>query len=129
VIRLARRLRQLDVAAEGVTISQLSALSVVAAQGPLTLGDLAEAERVQPPSMTRIVARLDEQGLVRRTTRPGDRRVSLVEVTDAGLRMLEASRTRRTAYLVERLAGLGPQDRATLDRAAVLLEQLLGEAG
>jgi len=125
VIRLARRLRQLDVAAEGITISQLSARAVVARRGPLTLGELAEAERVQPPTMTRIVARLEEQGLVGRTTRPTDRRVSLVEATRAGEHLLEASRTRRTAYLIERLGELGEADLAALERAAALIEQLL----
>src|SRR5436309_5084282 len=123
VTRLARRLRQ---QAEGeVTPSQLSALSSVDRLGPVTLGDLAAVERVQPPSMTRIVAGLEEAGLVVRKIDERDRRVARVETTVAGQRFLERSRGRKTAYLAARVRNLDADDRAVLARAAVLLERLL----
>ena len=123
VTRLARRLRQ---QAEGeVTPSQLSALSSVDRLGPVTLGDLAAVERVQPPSMTRIVAGLEEAGLVVRKIDERDRRVARVETTVAGQRFLERSRGRKTAYLAARVRTLSAEDRAVLARAAILLEQLL----
>jgi len=118
-------MRQLDEAADGITAARLSALAVVAKRGPLTLGALAEAEQVQPPTMSRIAARLEEAGLLQRTTQPGDRRVTLVEATDSGRRVLAASRSRRTAYLAERLRTLGPGDLVTLDRAATLIQEML----
>lgn len=124
VLRLARRLRQLDVAAEGVTLSALSALYVLEARGPLTLGDLAAAEKVQPPTMTRLVSRMEEDGFVRRTPHGSDRRVVMIETTDAGSRLVEESRRRRTAELVRRMAGLTDAERATLAEAAVLLDRL-----
>ena len=124
VLRLARRLRQLDVAAEGVTLSQLSALYVLVAQGPLTLGDLAGAEKVQPPTMTRLVSRMEEDGLVRRLAHPTDGRVVVVDPTPEGTRLVEESRRRRTADLVRRLATLTEAERATLAEAAVLLDRL-----
>ena len=124
VLRLARRLRQLDVAAEGVTLSQLSALYILVAQGPLTLGDLAAAEKVQPPTMTRLVSRMEEDGLVRRLAHATDRRIVVVEPTPEGSRLVEASRRRRTAELVRRLATLTEAERATVAEATVLLDRL-----
>src|SRR5207248_11562840 len=86
ITRLARRLRQ---QAEGeVTPSQLSALSSVERLGPVTLGELAAVERVQPPSMTRIVAGLEEAGLVARKVDERDRRIARVPTTVAGQRLL-----------------------------------------
>jgi len=118
-------MRQLDEVAEGITVARLSALAVVAKRGPLTLGALAEAEQVQPPTMSRIAARLEEDGLLQRTTQPGDRRVTLVEATDRGRQVLADSRSRRTAYLAERLRTLDPADLVTLDRAATLIQEML----
>src|SRR5437763_14302872 len=123
ITRLARRLRQ---EAEGeVTPSQLSALSSIGRLGPITLGELATVERVQPPSMTRIVAGLEEAGLVVRTVDERDRRVARVEPTVAGQRFLERNRGRKNAYLAARVRTMSAEDRAVLARAAVLLEQLL----
>ena len=102
-----------------------SALSSVDRLGPVTLGDLAAVERVQPPSMTRIVAGLEEAGLVVRKIDERDRRVARVETTVAGQRFLERSRGRKTAYLAARVRTLSAEDRAVLARAAILLEQLL----
>src|SRR5437764_9162406 len=110
VTRLARRLRQ---QADGeATPSQLSALASVERLGPITLGELAAVERVQPPSMTRIVAGLEEAGFVSRQVDPRDRRVARVETTVAGQRFLERSRGRKNAYLAARVRNLDADDRA-----------------
>jgi DNA-binding MarR family transcriptional regulator len=123
VMRLSRRLRQ---QADGeVTPSQISALSSVDRLGPLTLGELSAVERVRPPTMTRIVSGLEEQGLATREVDPDDRRVARVRLTVAGQRLLEQSRTRKTAFLASRIRTLATDDREALARAAELLERLL----
>ena len=123
--RLARRLRQEAMAVDDVTPSQVSAMASLGLLGRATLGELAVAERVQPPSMTRIVAKLEESGFVSRTVDPTDRRFVRVELTAAGEEFLERSRTRRDAYLAGRVAGLDPDDRALLIDALPILERLL----
>ncbi len=123
VMRLARRLRQQT---EGeITASQLSALSSVSRLGPLTLGALAAVERVRPPTMTRIVGHLEAAGLLVRRPAPADRRSAEVELSPSGRELLDRSRTRKDAYLAERLATLGPAEVAVLRRAAAVLERLL----
>jgi DNA-binding MarR family transcriptional regulator len=122
VARLARRLRR---ETEGdVSPSQISALSSIARLGPLTLGELSAAEAVRPPTMTRVVACLEEAGLVSRTVDPADRRVVHVAVTAKGDRWLDRNRGRKDAFLASRLAALDPDDRATLARAVAVLEGL-----
>jgi DNA-binding MarR family transcriptional regulator len=123
VTRLARRLRA--TAGDDVTASQLSALSSIACRGPLTLGELSAVERVRPPTMTRIVASLEETGLVLRSVDQLDRRVARVDLTPEGHRLLDASRVRKDAYLAERLGQLEPPERAALGRAADALDRLL----
>jgi DNA-binding MarR family transcriptional regulator len=123
VTRLARRLRQQADTAASPT--QLSALATIERDGPITLGELAAVERVQPPTITAAVGRLERRGLVRRDVDPGDRRVARVEVTSQGRRLLEESRSRKTAYLERTLAGLDSDERETLERAAAILERLL----
>ena len=123
VMRLARRLRQQT---EGeITASQLSALFSVSRLGPLTLGALAAVERVRPPTMTRIVGHLEAAGLLVRRPAPADRRSTEVELSPSGRELLDRSRTRKDAYLAERLATLGPAELAVLWRAAAVLERLL----
>jgi len=122
-IHLLRRLRRQDVAT-GQTAPRLSALSVIVYGGPLTLGALAVAEQVRPPTITRIVAALEADGLVAREPSPADRRVTLVRATPAGETLLHEGRRRRTAQLAGQLAALPREDRATLARAADLLESL-----
>jgi len=122
VMRLARRLRQESVG--DITQSQLSALSAVDHSGPLSLGELAEIERVAPPSMTRIAARLEERGLVARSADVADRRIARVEATDAGRALLDATRTRRDAFLAVRLDAMTAEERDVLARALPLLERL-----
>ena len=122
-IHLLRRLRRQDVAT-GQTAPRLSALSVIVYGGPLTLGALAAAEQVRPPTMTRIVAALEADGLVQRAPSTEDRRVTLVRSTPAGEALLHEGRRRRTAQLAAQQAALPARDRATLARAADLLESL-----
>ena len=122
VMRLARILRQK--AQDQITPSQLSALVSVERDGPVTLGELAALESVQPPTMTRIVVALEEQGLVLREADPADRRIARVHVTTAGRKLLERNRSRKTAYLASRMRGLSPEEREVLERAAGLLERM-----
>jgi DNA-binding MarR family transcriptional regulator len=125
VMRLARRLRQ-ETPGQ-VTPSMQSALSMLDRHGPLTLGELASLERVAPPSMTRIAARLEEAGLVVRSADTGDRRVARVAVSPEGRRLLKDIRGRRDAYLATRLRSFTQDERALLDRALPLLERLTGD--
>lgn len=127
VMRLARRLRQQT--AGGITQSQLSALATVAKHGPVSLGELAGIERIAPPTMTRIAARLEEQGLVERRPDPTDRRVARVAISDAGDALLAEIRTRRDAFLTERLQELTADERVLLAKAIPLLERLASEPG
>jgi DNA-binding MarR family transcriptional regulator len=122
VMRLSRRLRQH--APGGITPSQLSALTTVVAEGRITLSQLAVAERVQPPSITRVVDVLVTDGYATRTQSEEDRRVAWVEPTPTGRALVEAVRQQRDAYLAKRLSTLSPEDVAVLARAAALLEEL-----
>lgn len=123
VLRLGRKLRQQHAEGE-VTASMLSALSTIERGGTMALGEVAAVEQVQPPTMTRIVGRLVDLGLVGRTVDDADRRVQRVVVTKAGHRFLASSRSRRDAYLAKRLARLTDEERAVLGRAVPLLERL-----
>jgi DNA-binding MarR family transcriptional regulator len=122
VTRLARRLRQH--ADSGLSPSQLSALATIERRGPMTLGELAAAEGVQPPTVTAAVTRLEDAGLVARTTHERDRRVSMVAATSAGLDLLRRSRRAKEAFLARNLATLDDDDRAVLARAATLLDAM-----
>ncbi len=125
VMRLARRLRQ---QADGeVTPSLLSALATVERLGPLSLGELAGVERVQPPTVTKLVARLEEMGFVVREADPQDRRVWRVRLAEGGRQYIARSRTRKDAYLAERLQRFSGEERALLAAALPLLERLAEE--
>lgn len=123
VARLHRRLRQET--NEGATPSQLAALATIERHGPMTLGELADHERVRPPTMTRIVAGLEEAKFVRRDIDPKDRRVARVTVTKDGSRLLARSRTRRDAFLASLLEQLDGDERVIVERAVPILEQLV----
>jgi len=123
IVRTARRLRQQ--AGTDLSPALTSALATVEKCGPLTPSELADAERVKRPSATRIVARLNEQGLVKRAGDPTDRRSSLVSITPAGRSLLSKLRGRKNAYLARRLRELDPGDIVVLERAADVLEHLL----
>ena len=125
VARLNRRIRQQAAnAGEELTASTQAALASIERLGPITLGDLAAVEQVQPPSMTRIVARLEEWGYVTRVVDPTDRRVARAAITDTGRELLARSRTRKEAFLARRIAELSDAERAHLARAIPLLERL-----
>src|SRR4051795_8303443 len=113
--RAARPLRQ-EAGAE-LSPSQTAALATIERHGPLTPSELAARERVQRPTVTRVLARLEEAGLVDRAADPADGRSSLVSVSPAGHALIDAMRTRKDAFLARRLEQLGAEDRATLDRA------------
>jgi DNA-binding MarR family transcriptional regulator len=125
IVRTARRLRQ--EAGSELSPSLTAALATIERHGPITPSELAARERVQRPTATRVLARLEEMGLARRTADPQDRRSSLVSVTPAAGALLEELRTRKTAFLAERLERLNAEDRATLERAADILERMLAE--
>lgn len=123
VLRLARRLRA-ERADTDLTLSQLSALATLERHGVLTPGELAACERVRPPSMTRLVASLEEAGLVRRTGHASDRRLVVLAVTDAGTALLREDRRRRDAWLSRQLRRLDPADVEVLRAAAAVLDRL-----
>jgi len=125
VARTARRLRQ--EAGQDLSPSLTSALASIDRHGPLTPSELAAHERVQRPTATRLLARLAELGLVERAADPADRRSALISASPAGRALLRRLRTRKDHYLAERLARLEPDELATLDRAAVILERMLDE--
>ena len=122
-IHLLRRLRRED-DASGLPAPQLSAMSVIVFGGPITLGALAIAEQVRPPTITKLVALLEEQGLVERETDPEDRRIVRVSATPRGTRLLYDGRRRRVASLAESLRGLPVADRAALAKAIPILEKI-----
>jgi DNA-binding MarR family transcriptional regulator len=125
VARLSRRIRQeTAIAGEALTSSSQAALASIEALGPITLGELAAVEQVQPPTMTRIVARLEEYGYATRVVDPADRRVARAAITDSGRELLAVSRTRKDAFLARRVAGLSDAERSVLERAVPLLELL-----
>lgn len=125
-IHLLRRLRRHDTGL-GLTGPRASALSVIAFGGPVTLGELASAEQVRPPTMTRIVRALEAQRLVRRVRDPHDRRVVRLHVTPKGRALLVSGRRRRVAALAAPLGRLQPADLATLQRATDLLARVVRE--
>jgi len=123
-IHLLRRVRKQDVLA-GQGPARLSALSVLVFGGPMTLGQLAAAEQVKPPTMTRIVAGLTRGGLAQTVTDPGDRRRIQIRATPKGVRLLQAGRHRRIRYLADHLKGLPEEELSVLAAAADLLEKVL----
>jgi DNA-binding MarR family transcriptional regulator len=123
VMRLARRLRQ-ERSDASLTLTQLSALGTLSRLGPCTPGELAAHEKVQPPSMTRVLSHLEERGLVARAQHPTDRRQVLVTLTDAAWAVLTEDRRRREAWLVAHLAGLSVAERDALRAAVPVLERL-----
>lgn len=120
--RLARRLRQQ--AGTGHTPSQLSALATIDHHGPLTLGALADHERVAPPSITKAVAKLEADGLVERATDPADRRVQRVSTTKAGRNLIAETRRRKTTWLTARIRELPADEQARLVAALDVLDHL-----
>jgi DNA-binding MarR family transcriptional regulator len=122
-IRLLRTLRRED-DGSGLSAPRLSALSVIVFSGPLSLAELAAAEQVKPPTMSRIVDALVERGLITRIAKPGDRRSVEIEATSEGVQLLEAGRERRVGALIARLRKLADSERRALARGVEILERV-----
>jgi DNA-binding MarR family transcriptional regulator len=123
-IHLLRRVRAVDERL-GLGPARLSALSVVVFGGPLPLGDLAAAEQVSAPTMSRLAAALEREGLVRRQPDARDGRVVRIAATARGARLMQEGRRRRVAELTRLLDGLPPRRRAVLEEAVGILEEAL----
>ena len=123
-IHLLRRLRRED-ATSGLSAPRLSALSVVVFAGPLTLGELANAEQVRPPTMTRLVSALEDAGLVAREADPADKRLTRIRATAKGRALLVRGRARRVAALTQEVGALASGERAELARALAILDEVI----
>lgn len=124
ILRLGRRLRQMQDESVELTASQSSVMGVLLRRGDLTMGELALEEQVRPPTITRVVKGLEERGLLLRTPAPQDGRQSLVGLTAAGRDVLETNRRRRNEWLTERLAELDADERELLRRVLGVLEKM-----
>ena len=122
-IRLLRTLRRED-DGSGLSAPRLSALSVIVFAGPMSLAELAAAEQVKPPTMSRIVDALVERGLITRIAKPGDRRSVEIAATSEGVQLLEAGRERRVSALIGRLRKLADSERRALARGVEILERV-----
>jgi DNA-binding MarR family transcriptional regulator len=123
ILRFNRRVRQARPVGD-LTFSQLSALTSLQLAGALTPRELADVERVQPPTMTKIVGKLEERGLVARTPHPTDRRQVILAATEQGRAVYAQFERIRDEWLAQRLAELTPDERDTLQRAAEILQQV-----
>ena len=123
-MRLARRLRQMRDDSVGLNSNQLSAMAVLLNSGDMLMGELAAAEKMQPPSMTRIINGLEARGFVARRPHPEDRRQCLVTLSDEGRKILLANRRRRDEWLAIRIAQLDPAEREVLREAIAILEKV-----
>ncbi|MET8835302.1 MarR family transcriptional regulator [Micromonospora sp. NPDC004540] len=121
ITRLNRRVRQARPVGD-LTVTQLSALTSLKLAGALTPRELADIERVQPPTMTKIVAKLEERGLVQRTPHPTDGRQVILAATEGGRAVLDQFERARNEWLASRLAALTEEERDTLQRAADILQ-------
>ncbi|MGY0232811.1 MarR family winged helix-turn-helix transcriptional regulator [Longispora urticae] len=123
IMRLNRSLRRARPISE-LTPSQLSALTSLDLAGALTPRELADTERVQPPTMTKVIAKLEERGLVQRTPHPTDGRQVILATTETARSLLGDNQRARDAWLAERLAELTAEEREALSKAAELLERI-----
>ena len=123
LLRLTRlvRIQRVDMS---VTLTQLSAMATLEKRGPMSAGELANCERVQPPSMTKVLANLEERGLVRRDPHPTDRRQAIIAITDEGVALIDSERRSRDAWLSKQLATLSAEERALLQRVIPVLDKL-----
>lgn len=125
LLRLTRliRIQRVDTS---VTLTQLSALGALEKCGPMTPGELAAYERVQPPSMTKVLSSLEDRGLVVRSPHPSDGRQAIIDLTDAAHELIESERRSRDAWFSQRLATLTDDERALLRNVVPLLDKLAG---
>jgi DNA-binding MarR family transcriptional regulator len=123
LLRVTRliRIQRVDMS---VTLTQLSAMAALYKHGPMSAGELAAYERVQPPSMSKVLANLESRGLVRRDVRPSDRRQAIISITAAGRDLIERERRSREAWLSKRLAALTPEERELLREVLPVLDKL-----
>jgi DNA-binding MarR family transcriptional regulator len=126
LLRAARRIRSQRVNTTA-TLSQLSALATVNKCGPLSAGDIAAVERVQPPSMTKILAALEASGWVARASHPDDRRQSIISITEAGRQLMAEETRARDEWLAERLVDFSAEDIRKLRDAVDVLDRLGSE--
>lgn len=126
VMRLNRRLRAQRGGESTITLTQLAALATLNRHGPMSAGDLAARERVQPPSMSRVLGRLQERGFVVRGPHASDGRQTVIDVTDQGKAYLDSEIAAREAWLDARLAELSPQEREVLCRAIEIIDGMAG---
>jgi DNA-binding MarR family transcriptional regulator len=122
IARLSRRLRRQG--SHSLTITQYAALAAVNQHSSMTPRELAEHEKVQPPSMTRVIAALEEQGLLERKPHPTDGRQVVLNATDRGRALVKEERRRKEAWLSQRLKELTPEEQAILRQAAPILQKL-----
>jgi DNA-binding MarR family transcriptional regulator len=125
ILRLARRLRQQ--AEADLTPSMLSAMANIEYRQPVTLGQLAEAERVTPPTMSKIVGRLEDARLVIRTADSEDKRIQRLSLSREGVKLIARNRSRKNAYLARKLRRLEPEEVAKLEDAVEVIEKILEE--
>lgn len=123
VMRLARRLRT-ERASDALTPSQMAVLATLLREGPMSPGDLAEVERVQPPSMTRILQSLQRADMVQRTAHPTDGRQVLYAATQTASAMVQRDRQRRDQWLSRRLQELTPEELHAIEQAIPILNRL-----
>lgn len=123
ITRLNRRVRQARPVGD-LTVTQVSALTSLRLAGAMTPRELADVERVQPPTMTKIVGKLEDRGLVQRTPHPTDGRQVILAATEGGQAVLDQFERARDEWLAHRLAALDEDERETLRRAAEILQQL-----
>ncbi len=123
LLRLTRLVRNQRVDMS-ITLTQLSAIYTLRKHGPMSAGELATCEKVQPPSMTKVLANLEERGLVRRDVHPADRRQAIIAITDDGVALLESEQRSRDLWLTRRLGSLTADERALLQRVVPILDKL-----
>jgi DNA-binding MarR family transcriptional regulator len=123
ITRLNRRLRKSRPMAD-LTITQLSALTSLELAGALTPRELAEAERIQPPTLTKIVSKLEERALVQRSPHPTDGRQVILSATEAGRTIVADNKRKHDQWLAQRLDALSAEERETLTRAAEILGRI-----
>ena len=123
LLRLTRLIRNQRVDMS-VTLTQLSAMGTLHKHGPMSAGELAGFERVQPPSMTKVLALLEERGLVTRQAHPTDRRQAIIVITQPGIDLLDSERRSRDAWLSQRLAELTDDELALLLSVVPVLDKL-----
>ena len=126
LLRLTRMVRNQRVDTS-VTLAHISAMATLKKRGPMSAGELAACERVQPPSMTKVIADLEQRGLVQRAAHPDDKRSAILAITVQGRELLDSERRSRDLWLSQRLKLLTPEERAIVRSVIPILDKLAGE--